>query len=100
MTTISAWIGTDYLGAGGTQIDATVGDWVRRLDIVDAGAIPYQQSVAPHIQPVGDQKKANSRPESLGMELVVTSTTTATMMPVTSVRLISGCAGRVAVRPM
>lgn len=78
MTTQSAWIGTSYLGAGGTQIDATVGDWTRRFDLYDAGSVEYAPAVSPHIHPVGDQQVAPTRPRSTEMDFEVVSTTTAT----------------------
>jgi hypothetical protein len=78
MTTLSAWIGTTYLGAGGTQIDATVGDWVRRFDLYETGSVQYSPSVARHIQSVGDQQVAATRPGSSSLSFEVMSSTTAT----------------------
>jgi len=78
MTTITATIGTSYAGAGGTVIGATVGDWVRSVELVNVGTVGYAQYQEPHILPVGVQRLAESTPLPVDRELVVLSQTTAT----------------------
>ena len=75
---ITASIGTTYLGASGTVIGATVGDWVRVFELSDSGTVEYDQRYDAHPMPVGAQVSAASLPRWGQLSFAVLSTTTAT----------------------
>ena len=84
MTKQTVTMGTTYLGAGGTVVGATVGNWTRVAQLYDTGTVPYAQYYAPHIQPVGSQQTSDSMPQSPSLSMIVSSMNT-TNSPATDV---------------